>query len=98
MFEAYRHTFPETQSPTDIFSPVGTAHAYDLIHLLRLAIEKAGTIDRAAVRDALENLAEYQGLVRNYHPPFTPENHDALTTDDFRIARYDEHGSIMPAK
>ncbi len=96
--EAYGQTFPEAQSSKDIFSPAGTAHAYDLVHLLRLAIEKAGTIDRAAVRAALEDLGEYQGLVRNYNPPFTPENHDALNADDFRIARYDEHGVIVPIK
>ncbi len=96
--DAYLRTFPEAQSAEDIFSPVGTAHAYDLVHLLRLAIEKAGTIDRAAVREALEHLDKYEGLVRDYAPPFRPDNHDALNADDFRIARYGKHGSIVPAK
>ncbi len=61
LFNAYKATFPQCQSPQDIFSPVGTAHAYELIQLLKLAIEKAGTIDRPAVRDAMEHLGAYQG-------------------------------------
>lgn len=88
--------FPGCQRPEDLFSPAGTAHAWDLIHLLALAIEKAGTIDRPAVRDAMENLASYDGLVRNYRPPFTPERHDALTAEDFRMARYNAEGVIVP--
>ncbi|MDM8537705.1 ABC transporter substrate-binding protein [Desulfobacterales bacterium HSG17] len=90
--------YPDIQSPRDIFSPVGTAHAYDLIQLLKSAVEKAGTIERPAVRTALENLEEYKGLVRDYKPPFTSENHDALNRDDFRIAGYDSEGVIIPVK
>ncbi|MDM8522260.1 ABC transporter substrate-binding protein [Desulfococcaceae bacterium HSG8] len=98
LFEAYRKKYPDISSPRDIFSPVGTAHAYDLIHLLSRAVTKAGTTDRQAVRDALENLGEYKGLVRDYNPPFTRDNHDALNADDFIIARYGEDGAIIPVK
>jgi branched-chain amino acid transport system substrate-binding protein len=93
---AYQEAFPECRSAKDIFAPVGTAHAYDLVHLLALAMEKAGTIDRAAVRDALECLPEYSGLVRRYDPPFTPDRHDALNARDFCMARYDVKGVIVP--
>lgn len=96
LFDAYQKEFPETRTAFDIFSPVGTAHVYDLIHILKLAIEKAETIDRPAVRDALETLKEYQGLVRNYRPPFTAKNHDALDSNDFRMAIYNDKGYIIP--
>ncbi len=96
LFQAYKSTFPNCHSPQDIFSPVGTAHAYELVHLLKLAIEKAGTIDRPAVRDALEHLGAYQGVIRDYASPFTPTRHDALTIDDFRLARYSDQGAIIP--
>jgi len=95
IFEAYQKQFPDTRTTFDIFSPVGTAHAYDLVHILRLAIKKAGTIDRPAVRDALETIEVYQGLVRNYRPPFTAKNHDALDSNDFRLAIYNEKGHIV---
>ncbi len=95
-FSRYRERFPEAETPRDIFAPVGTAHAWDLVHLLARAIEEAGTVDGPAVRDALEGLKEHSGLVRRYRPPFAPGRHDALTAADYRLARYDDRGVIVP--
>jgi len=95
---AYRRKFPPCQSAEDIFAPAGTAHAWDLIHLLARAVEKAGTLDRPAIRNAMEHLDPYPGLVRNYNPAFTPERHDALTAEDFRLARYNNRGIIVPVQ
>ena len=74
---------------------VGFAHAYDLTHLLALAIDKAGSADRKAIRNALEQLGPYAGLVRNYPRPFSPANHEALTRDQVFIARYDPQGNLV---
>src|SRR5256714_5300004 len=67
------------KGPEDILAPVGTANAYDAMHLVALAIEKAGAADGAKVRDALESLGDYRGLIKTYKRPFTAEEHDALT-------------------
>ena len=65
--------------PEDVTAPVGTADAYDALHLVALAIEQAKSTDGARVRDALEDLkAEYAGLIKTYRRPFTPQQHDAL--------------------
>ena len=80
----------------DILAPVGTAHAYDLVHLLAKAIEKAGSIDRSKIRDALETIKFHEGLVRNYKNPFTPENHDALDMENLFLAEYGTRGNIIP--
>lgn len=72
----------------DIRSPVGVAHAYDLMHLLARAIHKAGSTDRARIRSAMERLGPYDGLVRRYKEPFTPARHDALTPAEVFFARY----------
>lgn len=96
LFKAYQSAYTDIKSPADIFAPVGTAHAYDLVHLLGLAMEKAGTIQRPAVRDALEKIKSYNGIVKNYEPPFNRDMHDALTADDFIIARYNTQGHIIP--
>ena len=77
-------------------SPVGVAHAYDLMHLLAQAIDWAGSTDRAAVRTALENLGPYDGLVRHYDRPFTPERHDALSPAEVFIARVTADDRILP--
>ena len=76
-------------------APVGVAHAYDLVHLLAQAINKAGRADREAVRQALENLKEHRGLVRHYRPPFTATRHEALAPDNVFLARYDNDGALV---
>lgn len=96
LLKAYCAKFRACGSPSSVVSPVGTAHAYDLVHLLKQAIEKAGSTDRAKVRDALERLDRYDGLVRVYDPAFTPARHDALDISDFRLCRYDALGAIIP--
>lgn len=93
----YYKLFPDTSGPHGITSPVGTAHAYDLVHMLARAATQAGSHETAAVRDAMENLGRYDGLVKTYNPPFTPSRHDALTQDDFTIARFLQSGAIVPA-
>jgi len=82
----------------DIKGAVGAAHAYDLTHILARAIDRAGSTDRKAVRDALERLGSYRGLVRNYAPPFTPARHEALGPEDLLMARYRADGVLVPAQ
>jgi branched-chain amino acid transport system substrate-binding protein len=77
-------------------SPVGVAHAYDLMHLLAKAIDAAGSTDRVAIRDALEQLGPHDGLVRRYERPFSPERHDALGPEDVFMARYTSDDRIVP--
>ncbi|MBA4108996.1 MAG: ABC transporter substrate-binding protein [Leptothrix sp. (in: Bacteria)] len=81
----------------DIESPVGTAHAYDMTHILAKAIALAGSTDRTAIRDALEKVQVHEGLVKRYAPPFTPNRHEALGTSELRMARFNEAGVIVPS-
>jgi len=83
------------KGPEDILAPVGTANAYDAMHLLALAIDKAGAADGPKIRDALENLGEYKGLIKTYRRPFTPDEHDALTAQDYVLVTW-RHGQIVP--
>ena len=93
--QRYFETYGE-DSPGKIMAPVGTAHAYDLVHLLAIAIERAGSLDRARIREELEKIDSYHGLVKHYSPPFTRERHDALDQSDFIMARYNNQGCIVP--
>jgi branched-chain amino acid transport system substrate-binding protein len=79
-----------------ILSPVGIAHAYDLTHLLARAINQAGSTDRRKIRDALENLPPYDGLVKRYARPFTPQRHDALGPEQVFMARYSADDRLLP--
>lgn len=86
----------QVRNPGDIFAPVGTAHAYDLVRLIAMAVEQARTTDRPLVRSAMENLGAYPGVVKNYNPAFTPKDHDALGPESFLLCRYDSTGHIIP--
>jgi branched-chain amino acid transport system substrate-binding protein len=84
------------KGPEEVIAPVGTANAYDGLHLVALAIAQAGSADGSKVRDALENLkAEYKGLIKTYKRPFTPDQHDALTDDDYIMVVW-KGGKIVP--
>ena len=83
------------KGPEDILAPVGTANAYDAMHLVALAIERAGAADGAKLRDALESLGEHPGLIKTYRRPFTPEEHDALNENDYILVTW-RQGKIVP--
>lgn len=80
----------------DIKSAVGAAHAYDAVHLLALAIRQAGSADRARIRDALERLPPWQGLVKHYQPAFSANNHEALGAGELVMTRFRPDGSLVP--
>ncbi|PYO03364.1 MAG: ethanolamine utilization protein EutN [Candidatus Rokuibacteriota bacterium] len=83
------------KGPEDILAPVGTANAYDAMHIVALAIEKAGAADGAKIRDALESVGEYRGLIKTYKHPFTAEEHDALNENDYILVTW-KQGKIVP--
>lgn len=95
---ALKKKYPQIKGPEDIFAPVGTANAYDAMHLLALAIAQAGSTDADAVRSALEGLqASYAGLIKTYKQPFSPDNHDALGPDDYIMVHY-EGDKVVPVE
>jgi len=80
----------------DIKSPAGVAHAYDAIHILARAINLAGSTDRSRIRDALEKIPRHRGLVKNYAPPFTASNHEALSKHELMMTRFRADGVLVP--
>lgn len=85
----------DVNGPEDIPSPVGVAHAYDVIHILAKAIDIAGTTDRKAIRDALEQVRDHNGLIKFYKQPFTKERHEALSPEDLFMGRFRRDGAIL---
>lgn len=83
-------------SATQIKAPVGVAQAYDLTHLLARAITQAGSTDRRKIRNALENLGPYDGLIRHYARPFDAARHEALSADNLFFARYTADDTLLP--
>lgn len=86
------------KGPEEVTAPVGTANAYDALHLVALAIEQAKSADGPKVRDALEDLrAEHAGLIKTYRRPFTADQHDALTDADYIMVTW-KGGRIVPVQ
>jgi branched-chain amino acid transport system substrate-binding protein len=82
-------------SPKDILAPVGTANAYDAAHLVALALDTAGNTAGADIREAFYKLPPYEGLIKTYDGAFTPDNHDALTENDYILVKW-EGSEIVP--
>ncbi|CZF77929.1 TRAP transporter substrate-binding protein DctP [Grimontia marina] len=84
-----------TKKESDIYAPSGTAHAYDLMHMLAIAAEKAGSADMSAIQKELTKLDRYNGLLKQYRSPFDRGKQDALTSEDYLFAHYKD-GSLYP--
>lgn len=84
------------KSVDQIQSPVGSAHAYDMTHLLAMAVDKARSTQGDAIRKALESLPPFEGAVRRYAPAFTATRHDALSAREVLFVRIERSGALTP--
>ena len=68
--------------------------AYDLVSLVVDAIKRAGTADRAKLRDALEATTNFRSLVGRdgTNVSFTPTNHDGVTSENQVVIRLVQDG------
>ena len=85
------------KGPADVLAPVGTANAYDAMHLLARAIEKAKSTDGEAIRKAMYEIDQYDGLIKTYKRPFGPDDHEGLSPDDYIMVRF-EGSRIVPVQ
>jgi len=104
---AYRRTFK-----TDtISSPMSAAQGYDGMHLLYLALRQADSTEGVKIKEAFENLkGRYQGVITNYHRPFSRLDHEAITQNmlllgkvtagrvDYAYADDQRRGALMRLK
>lgn len=87
---------------TDILDfPSGLAQSYDAMSMLLMAMKQPGAdSDRSKLRDALENLTSYDGIIKTYNNPWkvTADNpyHEALTRADFVMAVWKD-GKLIKA-
>jgi branched-chain amino acid transport system substrate-binding protein len=96
-FVALQKLFPEIKSAADVTPAVGIANAYDAMHLTALAIANAGSLDGPAIRDGYHAITSYDGLIKSYVTPFTPDDQDALGAEDYVFTRFID-GEIIPIK
>lgn len=80
--------YPNVKGPGDITPAVGVANAYDGVHLAALAIQAAGSTEGDAVRQGFYKIGKYEGLIKTYNKPFSPEVHDAVLAEDYVWAQF----------
>ncbi|AOY95801.1 ethanolamine utilization protein EutN [Cupriavidus sp. USMAA2-4] len=80
--------YGDIKGPDDITPAVGVANAYDATRLAALAIARAGSTQGDAVREGFYKIDRYEGLIKTYVKPFTPQAHDALSENDYVWAQF----------
>jgi C4-dicarboxylate-binding protein DctP len=85
-------------SDEQINAITGVAQAYDSVMLLAKAIKQGKSFDSTKVKYSLENFDNYDGVIKSYEKPFNAIDHDALSIEDFFIAKFDKDGQIVPMK
>lgn len=80
--------YGDIKGPDDITPAVGVANAYDATRLVALAIARAGSTQGDAVREGFYKIDRYEGLIKTYVKPFTPQAHDALSENDYVWAQF----------
>jgi len=95
VLKALMAKYPDIKGAGDITPAVGVANAYDAMMLSSLAIQNAGSTDGPKVRDGYYKIGKYEGLIKTYDKPFTPQNHDALNENDYVWAQFIDN-QILP--
>lgn len=88
LIKALEAKYPNIKGPDDISAAIGTANAYDAMHLVALAIAKKNSAEPDAIRQGLESIDRYDGLLKTYVKPFSPTVHDALNENDYVWAQF----------
>ncbi|HWI36960.1 MAG TPA: ABC transporter substrate-binding protein [Burkholderiales bacterium] len=95
VLKALMAKYPDIKGAGDVTPAVGVANAYDAMMLSALAIQNAGSTEGKKVRDGYYKIGKYEGLIKTYNKPFTPQNHDALTENDYVWAQFIDN-QILP--
>ncbi|NBT34732.1 MAG: ABC transporter substrate-binding protein [Betaproteobacteria bacterium] len=84
------------KNPEEIRMGSAVANSYDAVYIIAQAIEKAGSFDRAKVRDAMYQV-RHDGLVAKYEPAFekNQERHDAILPRYYKLTAWHD-GKLLP--
>jgi branched-chain amino acid transport system substrate-binding protein len=96
--QAFVEEFEKRHGKGSISTFPGALHSYDIVKLIEIAIRKAGGDDPKQIRDALEDIATFKGVLREFNRPvFTRDRHDALLPEDLLMTRWTA-GQMLPVE
>jgi len=85
LLKRYVDKYKDVKDPVEVSFPSYVGNSYDASHMIALAIGKAGSTEGPKVHAALESLGTYDGLIKRYANPFSPERHEALGPGDYMM-------------
>jgi branched-chain amino acid transport system substrate-binding protein len=95
VLKALMAKYPDVKGPGDVTPAVGVANAYDAMMLTAMAIDRAGSTAGPAIREGFYRIERYDGLIKSYARPFTPDNHDAVNENDYVWTQFIDN-QILP--
>jgi branched-chain amino acid transport system substrate-binding protein len=95
VLKALMAKYPDIKGPGDVTPAVGVANAYDGMMLTAMAIQNAAATDGPKIREGFYKIARYDGLIKTYDKPFTPDNHDAVNENDYVWTQFIDN-QILP--
>jgi len=95
VLKALMAKYPDVKGPGDVTPAVGVANAYDAMMLTAEAIRLAGKLDGPAIREGYYKIGRFEGLIKTYNKPFTPDNHDAVNENDYVWTQFIDN-QILP--
>jgi len=95
VLKALMAKYPDIKGPGDVTPAVGVANAYDAMMLTAAAIQNAGSTEGPKVREGFYKIGRYEGLIKTYNKPFTPDNHDAVNENDYVWTQFIDN-QILP--
>lgn len=95
VMKALMAKYPDVKGPGDVTPAVGVANAYDAMMLSAEAIRLAGKLDGPAIREGFYRIGKYDGLIKAYAKPFTPDSHDAVNENDYVWTQFIDN-QILP--
>jgi branched-chain amino acid transport system substrate-binding protein len=95
VLNALKKKYPDVKGPGDVTPAVGVANAYDAMMLTAMAIQNAGSTEGPKIREGYYRIARYEGLIKTYDRPFSPDSHDAVSEDDYVWTQFIDN-QILP--
>ncbi len=96
--QAFVEEFERRHGKGSITTFPGAIHSYDIVKLIEIAVRKSGSDDPSKIRDGLEDIPNFKGLLREFNRPvFTRDRHDALLPEDLVMTRW-SNGQMLPVE
>jgi branched-chain amino acid transport system substrate-binding protein len=85
LLKRYIEKYKDVKDAVEVSFPSFVGNSHDATHMTALAIRKAGSTEGPKLQAALESLGTYDGLIKKYTNPFSPDRHEALGPDDYMM-------------